>query len=24
MEVTIEPGWKAILKDEFEKPYFKN
>ena len=23
MEVTIEPGWKAILKDEFEKPYFK-
>jgi uracil-DNA glycosylase len=24
MEVTIEPGWKAILKYEFEKPYFKN
>ncbi|MRT15853.1 uracil-DNA glycosylase [Vitellibacter sp. q18] len=24
MEVTMEPGWKAILKDEFEKPYFKN
>ncbi len=24
MQVTIEPGWKAILKDEFEKPYFKN
>ncbi len=24
MEVTIEPGWKAILKEEFEKPYFKN
>ncbi len=24
MEVTIEPGWKAILKDEFEKRYFKN
>lgn len=24
MEVTIEPGWKAILKNEFEKPYFKN
>ncbi|MGO3183125.1 MAG: uracil-DNA glycosylase [Aequorivita sp.] len=22
MEVTIESGWKAILKDEFEKPYF--
>ncbi len=20
----MEPGWKAILKDEFEKPYFKN
>ncbi|MDC7999872.1 uracil-DNA glycosylase [Aequorivita todarodis] len=24
MEVTMEPGWKAILKDEFEKPYFNN
>lgn len=24
MEVTIEPGWKAILKEEFEKPYFKD
>ncbi len=24
MEVTIEPGWKAILSEEFEKPYFKN
>jgi uracil-DNA glycosylase len=22
MQVTIEPGWKAILKEEFEKPYF--
>ena len=20
----MEPGWKTILKDEFEKPYFKN
>lgn len=20
----MEPGWKAILKDEFEKPYFNN
>jgi uracil-DNA glycosylase len=24
MQVTIEPGWKAVLKEEFEKPYFKN
>ena len=24
MQVTIEPGWKAILKEEFEKPYFIN
>ena len=24
MEVKIEPGWKAILNEEFEKPYFKN
>ncbi len=24
MEVKIEPGWKAILSEEFEKPYFKN
>lgn len=23
MEVKIEPGWKALLKDEFEKPYFE-
>ncbi|WP_310991910.1 uracil-DNA glycosylase [Aequorivita marina] len=23
MEVTIESGWKAILKEEFEKPYFR-
>lgn len=22
MQVHIEPSWKAILKDEFEKPYF--
>lgn len=24
MELTIEPGWRAILKEEFEKPYFNN
>ncbi|AFL82177.1 Uracil-DNA glycosylase [Aequorivita sublithincola DSM 14238] len=24
MKVTIEPVWKAILAEEFEKPYFKN
>ncbi|WP_026449886.1 uracil-DNA glycosylase [Aequorivita capsosiphonis] len=24
MELTIESGWKAILKEEFEKPYFKD
>lgn len=24
MTVTIESGWKAILKEEFEKPYFKD
>lgn len=24
MEVTIENSWKEVLKDEFEKPYFKN
>jgi len=24
MQVTIEPGWKAILKNEFDKTYFKN
>jgi len=24
MQITIEPGWRAILKDEFEKPYFKD
>ncbi len=23
MEVKIDPSWKAHLKDEFEKPYFK-
>lgn len=23
MDVRIEPSWKAILKEEFEKPYFK-
>lgn len=23
MDVKIEPGWKAILKDEFTKPYFE-
>ncbi len=23
MEVKIEPGWKAILKSEFSKPYFQ-
>lgn len=23
MEVKIEPSWKAVLNDEFEKPYFK-
>ncbi|MBI3134247.1 MAG: uracil-DNA glycosylase [Bacteroidetes bacterium] len=23
MDVTIEQSWKALLKDEFEKPYFK-
>lgn len=23
MQVTIEPGWKAVLAEEFEKPYFK-
>jgi len=23
MDVKIEPGWKAILAPEFEKPYFK-
>lgn len=22
MEVKIEPSWKAVLADEFEKPYF--
>ena len=22
MEVSIEPSWKAMLRDEFEKPYF--
>ena len=22
MEVRIHPEWKAVLKDEFEKPYF--
>jgi uracil-DNA glycosylase len=24
MDVKIEPGWKSVLKDEFDKPYFKN
>ena len=24
MDVTIEAGWKGVLKEEFEKPYFKN
>ncbi|MDT0558874.1 uracil-DNA glycosylase [Ichthyenterobacterium sp. W332] len=24
MDVTIEKSWKALLKHEFEKPYFKN
>jgi uracil-DNA glycosylase len=24
MEVAIEPSWKEVLKDEFEKPYFKD
>lgn len=24
MQVTIEPSWKAVLEEEFEKPYFKN
>lgn len=23
MDVAIEPGWKEILKDEFNKPYFE-
>lgn len=23
MDVKIEPGWKEVLKDEFEKPYFQ-
>jgi len=23
-EVKIEPGWKEVLKEEFEKPYFQN
>lgn len=24
MNIAIEPSWKAILSDEFEKPYFEN
>lgn len=24
MNVNIEPGWHEVLKDEFEKPYFKS
>ena len=24
MEVKIESSWKALLQEEFEKPYFKN
>ena len=23
MEVRIEPGWKAVLQEEFDKPYFR-
>ncbi|MEO5501505.1 MAG: uracil-DNA glycosylase, partial [Ginsengibacter sp.] len=22
MEVQIEPGWKSVLNEEFQKPYF--
>lgn len=24
MDIAIEPSWKAVLEDEFEKPYFQN
>jgi uracil-DNA glycosylase len=24
MEINIEPSWKQVLKEEFDKPYFKN
>ena len=24
MDVKIEPGWKKVLKEEFDKPYFEN
>lgn len=24
MDVKIEPGWKKVLKDEFDKPYFQH
>ncbi len=24
MDVKIEPGWKKILREEFDKPYFEN
>ena len=24
MNITIEPSWKAVLSEEFEKPYFSN
>ena len=24
MQINLEPSWKNILSDEFEKPYFKN
>lgn len=24
MDVKIDPSWKAVLQDEFRKPYFKN
>jgi len=24
MDITIEPSWKKVLSDEFEKPYFKD
>src|SRR5215208_38254 len=24
MDVKIDPGWKEVLKEEFDKPYFEN
>jgi uracil-DNA glycosylase len=24
MDVKIEPGWKSVLQEEFDKPYFEN